>query len=655
MDREIIANIKTLGIDMIKEAGSGHPGIVLGAAPIIYTLYAKHMNINVNDEKWLNRDRFVMSAGHGSALLYATLFMAGYSLTIEDLKQFRTIHSKTPGHPEVDITPGVDMSTGPLGQGIASAVGMAIAEKKLEHETKLKNGKSLIQHKVYVLCGDGDLMEGISSEATSLAGTLQLNNLIVLYDSNNVCLDGNTNITFQENVCERFKAMGWNTIHVKNGNNVNEIDRAIQSAKRSAKPTLIEVKTIIGDGSLLAGTNTVHGKGLTDDDIKQLKFNLQIPQPAFYVNEQAKQNMQRQIYTRGNTKYSEWATNYQMFMNEFPNKENYQFIFKDDKQYDLLNYNFNLNVNDREAMRISNKKIMNEIAKYVPNLLGGSADLASATNVYLEQLGDFSKENLNGKNIWFGVREHAMGAILNGISFYHYKVFGSTFLSFSDYLKPAMRMAAIMKRPISYIFTHDSIAIGQDGPTHQPIEQLASLRAIPNFNVFRPCDAKEIIGCWHIMLQSKETPSALIISRNETPILESSDAKEVLNGAYIIEKEQGKLDGIVIATGTEVHNAIHIARDLYHEKKINLRIVSMPSREIFLKTSPEYQEQILPKGYKKFVIEAGSSLGWEKFVYNEKYLFTIDMFGASGTKDDVYQYCHFDYETIKTKILDLLR
>lgn len=655
MDREIIANIKTLGIDMIKEAGSGHPGIVLGAAPIIYTLYAKHMNINVNDEKWLNRDRFVMSAGHGSALLYATLFMAGYSLTIEDLKNFRTIHSKTPGHPEVGITPGVDMSTGPLGQGIASAVGMAIAEKKLEYETKLKNGKSLIQHKVYVLCGDGDLMEGISSEAASLAGTLQLNNLIVLYDSNNVCLDGNTNITFQENVCDRFKAMGWNTIRVRNGNNVNEIDRAIQAAKKSPKPSLVEVKTIIGDGSLLAGTNAVHGKGLTDDDIKQLKANLQIPQPAFYINEQAKQNMQRQIYTRGNIKYNEWSTNYQLFMNEFPNKENYQFLFKDDKQYDLLNYDFNLNMNDREAMRVSNKKIMNEIAKYVPNLLGGSADLASATNVYLEQFGDFSKANLNGKNIWFGVREHAMGAILNGISFYHYKVFGSTFLSFSDYLKPAMRMSAIMKRPISYIFTHDSIGIGQDGPTHQPIEQLAALRAIPNFNVFRPCDAKEMIGCWHMMLQSKETPSALIISRNETPILETSDAKEVLNGAYIIEKEQGELDGIIIATGTEVHNAIHIARDLYHEQKINLRIVSMPSREIFLKTSPEYQEQVLPKGYKKFVIEAGSSLGWEKFVYNEKYLFTIDMFGASGTKDDVYQYCHFDYETIKAKILDLLR
>jgi transketolase len=654
MDREIIANIKTLGIDMIKEAGSGHPGIVLGAAPIIYTLYAKHININVNDEKWLNRDRFVMSAGHGSALLYATLFMAGFSLTLDDLKNFRKIGSKTPGHPELGVTPGVDMSTGPLGQGIATAVGMAIAEKKLENETKLKSGKSLINHKIYVLCGDGDLMEGVSYEATSLAGSLNLNNLIVLYDSNNVCLDGNTNKTFNDNVCERFKAMGWNTIYVKNGNDVNDIDKAINSAKKSSKPTLIQIKTVIGNGSLLAGTNAVHGKGLTDDDIKQLKFNLQVPQPPFYVNEQAREELKRQIYNRSNKKYDEWATNYRQFELEYSDN-NHKLILKDNVEYNLLEHDFYLDSNMKEAMRVTNKTIMNEIAKFVPNFIGGSADLASATNTYLENLGDFSKEDINGKNIWFGVREHAMGSILNGISLYNYRVFGSTFFSFSDYMKPAMRMAAIMKRPINYIFTHDSISVGQDGPTHQPVEQLAMLRAIPNFNVFRPCDAKEIIGCWNIMINSKTTPSALIISRNEVPLLETSDPKKVMNGAYIVEMERGPLDGIIIATGTEVHNAIHIARDLYNEEKINIRVVSMPSRELFLKTSPEYQEQILPKGYKKFVIEAASSLGWERFVYSDKYLFTVNMFGASGTKDDVYKYCHFDYQTIKKGILDLIR
>lgn len=655
MDEQIIANIKTLGIDMIKEAGSGHPGIVLGAAPILYTLYAKHMNINVNDEKWINRDRFIMSAGHGSALLYATLFMAGYSISIQDLKNFRKIGSKTPGHPEVGITPGVDMSTGPLGQGIASAVGMAIAEKKLQAETVLSNRNSLINHKIYVLCGDGDLMEGISSEAASLAGTLNLNNLIVLYDSNQICLDGSTSKTFKDNVCDRFKAMGWNTIYVKNGNSISQIDRAITNAKRSSKPTLIEIKTIIGDGSLLAGTNTVHGKGLANDDIAQLKQKLQIPQTAFYVNEQLREEMTKKIAIRSSKKYEEWSNNYRLFTNEFLTNNKCQFILKEIPSYNILDHEFYFDRNEKEPMRATNQKIMNEIAKIVPNFIGGSADLATATNTYLEGLGDFSSNYLTGRNIWFGVREHVMGAVLNGLSFYNYKVFGSTFLSFSDYLKPAMRMSAIMGRPINYIFTHDSISVGQDGPTHQPVEQLAMLRAIPNFNVFRPCDAKEIVGCWHIMLNSKTTPSALIISRNETPILENSNARQVLNGAYIIEEEKGQLDGIIIATGTEVHNAIHIARDLYNEYKINIRVVSMPSREIFLKTNEEYQEQILPKGYKKFVIEAGSSLGWDKFVYSEKYLFTVDMFGTSGIKDDVYKYCNFSYDSIKQRILNLLR
>lgn len=653
MDKEIIANIKTLGIDMIKEASSGHPGIVLGAAPIIYTLYSRHMNINVNDEKWLNRDRFIMSAGHGSALLYATLFMAGYSLTIDDLKNFRKINSKTPGHPELGMTPGVDMTTGPLGQGIATAVGMAIAEKKLEHETKLKNGNSLINHKIYVLCGDGDLMEGISYEAASLAGSLNLNNLIVLYDSNDICLDGETNKTFNDDISDRFKAMGWNTIYVKNGSDISSIDRAISNAKKASKPTLIQIKTVIGLGSLMAGTNQVHGKGLTDDDIKQLKFNLNVDQTPFYVNEQAKEEFKRQIYTRSNKKYDEWAVNYRLF--EDDNNNDSKFVLKDNTNYDLLEHDFYLDNNLKEAMRVTNKTIMNEIAKLVPNFIGGSADLASATNAYLDNFGDFSKDNLGGKNIWFGVREHVMGAILNGLDLYNYRVFGSTFLSFSDYLKPAMRMAAIMKRPINYIFTHDSISVGQDGPTHQPVEQLASLRAIPNFNVFRPCDAHEIIGCWNIMINSKNTPSALIISRNEVSLLNTSSAKDVANGAYIIEQEKGKLDGIIIATGTEVHNAIHIARDLYNEEGLNIRVVSMPSRELFIKTSLEYQEKILPKGYKKFVIEAGSSLGWERFVYNDKYLFTVDMFGASGTKDQVYEYCNFDYKTIKDGILKLLK
>ena len=654
MDKDIINNIKTLGIDMINEAKSGHPGIVLGAAPMLYTLYSKHLNINVNDENWINRDRFILSAGHGSALLYATLFMAGY-LEIEDLKKFRKINSKTPGHPEIGITPGVDMQTGPLGQGIASAVGMAIAEKKLQDETVLSNKKSLIDHKIYVLCGDGDLMEGISYEACSLAGTLNLNNLIVLYDSNDVCLDGNTNMTFNEDILGRFKAMGWDTIFVKNGNYIADVDKAISAAKKNNKPTLIQVKTVIGDGSLLAGTNKVHGKFLTPDDTAQLKEKLGMPNSPFFVNEQARTEFKRNIANRTAKKYEEWGLNYRLFEGEIQIDQDKKLVLKDEMEYNLLMHDFYLSQDSKEAMRVTNKKIMNEIAKIVPNFFGGSADLASATNTYLDEFGDFSKINLKGRNIWFGIREHAMAAILNGISMYNYRVFGSTFLSFSDYMKPSLRLAALMKRPINYVFTHDSISVGEDGPTHQPVEQLVSLRSIPNFNVFRPADAKEIIGCWNVMINSKTTPNAIIISRNEVPILDMSSASNVANGGYIIEKERGPLNGIIIATGTEVHNAIHIARDLYAKYQINVRVVSMPSREIFERMPESYQEEILPKGYKKFVIEAGSKLGWEHFVYNNNYLFTVDMFGASGSKDDVYKYCHFDYETIENSILKLIR
>lgn len=655
MDEQIIANIKSLGIDMIKEAGSGHPGIVLGAAPIIYTLYAKHINVNVNDTSWLNRDRFIMSAGHGSALLYATLFMAGFDLNIDDLKNFRRFGSNTPGHPEYGVTPGVDMSTGPLGQGIATAVGMAIAEKKLYQEIKLKNGKNLINHKIYVLCGDGDLMEGVSYEASSLAGTLNLENLIVLYDSNNISLDGTTSMTFKENVCDRFKSMGWNTIIVKNGNSVKDIDKAITNAKRSNKPTLIEIKTIIGDGSLLAGTNKVHGKCLTDDDIVQLKFKLKVSQNKFEYNKQAREYLKKEIFDRSIKKYEEWSNNYKIFSEDQDIFNKYNFILKNNENINLLEHDFFFDKELKEATRVTNKKVINEIAKLKSNFIGGSADLASATNAYLDDYGDISNASFLGRNIWFGVREHAMGTIMNGISLYDYKVFGSTFLSFSDYLKPAIRMAALMKCPNCYIFTHDSIGIGQDGPTHQPVEQLAMLRSIPNFNVFRPCDANEVVGCWNVMLNAEKTPSAIILSRNDVQLLQNSKKEEVKNGGYIIEKEKDRLDGIIIATGTEVHNAIHIARELYNESKISLRVISMPSRELFINNSKEYQECILPKGYKKFVIEAGSKLGWEGFVYNENYLFTVDDFGTSGTKEEVYKYCNFDYDTIKNKIKKLIR
>lgn len=662
MDNQIISNIKTLGIDMIKEAGSGHPGIVLGASTMLYTLFAKHLNITAKDPNWENRDRLVMSAGHGSALLYATLFMAGL-LNLDDLKNFRKIGSKTPGHPERNITPFVEVSTGPLGQGLATAVGMALAEKRLEeqtilpHKNILEARRSLIDHYIYVICSDGDIMEGITSEAASLAGNLKLNHLIVLYDSNDVTLDGSASLAFNEKVLDKFKAMGWNTEYVKNGEDVKEISKAIECAKRANEPTIIEIKTVIGKGSLREGTNYVHGGVLDNEDINQLKTKLGIPTTPFYVNEAARQNFKVQVINHSSEKYGKWASNYHEFVDEdvTGNAENIKFIFKDNQIYDITKYRYNINTENKKATRVLNGEIMNEIARNINNFIGGSADLATTTKTYLKNMGDITKDDHRGRNIWFGIREHAMGAILNGLALYNFKVFGSTFLAFSDYMKPSIRMSALMKLPVNYIFTHDAANIGADGPTHQPVEQLVSLRSIPNLNVFRPCDANEIIGCWNVMLNSKTTPNALILSRLETESVPNSNMYDVAKGAYIIKKEENNLEGVIIATGSEVSLALHIAEDLYRTNKISLRVVSMPCQELFLKQLTDYQESILPKGIKKIVIEASSSFSWYQFVYNEKYLFNVNDFGVSASTSDVLKYLEFDYESIKKKIYKLFR
>lgn len=641
MDREIVNNIKTLGIDMIDKAGSGHPGIVLGAAPIIYTLYAKHMNVMANDPNFENRDRFVLSAGHGSALLYSTLHMAGFDISLDDLKNFRKINSKTPGHPEYGITPGVDMTTGPLGQGIATAVGMALAgkikNKKYELPKKSKLGKqqSLFDYNVYVLCGDGDLMEGVSYEATSLAGSLKLNNLIVLYDSNNVTLDGNKDNVFTENVIDRFKALNWNTILVKDGNSISSIDKAIIEAKKSDKPTLIEIKTIIGCDSINEGTSKVHGTPLDKDDISKLKIKLNIDATEFYVNEKAKANFTKQIYDRSIKKY-----------------EQFKKISKE-LGYNNNDYKINLkelNHSKEESLRDSNNRIMKEIEKVLPNFIGGSADVASSTKVSLSNnLNDFV-----GNNISFGVREHAMGAILNGLALCNFIPFGSTFLSFSDYMKPAMRMSSLMNLPVNYVFTHDSINIGQDGPTHQPIEQLVMLRSIPNMYVFRPCDAKEVCGCWEYMINNRK-PSSLILSRNEVKLCNETNVELVSKGGYVVRKEQDKLHAIIISTGSEVNISIDIANYLYEKYKVDVRVVSMPCRELFLENDKQYIESVIPKGYRTIVIEALSRYGWEKFSSGDKYLITMDNFGLSGTKDEVLSEFGFSYVKLLEKVINLLK
>lgn len=652
MDNKIIANIKSLGIDMINKAGSGHPGIVLGAAPIIYTIYAKHMNINTTDPNWISRDRFVMSSGHGSALLYSTLYMAGFGISFDDIKNFRRVGYRTPGHPEVGITPGVDVSTGPLGQGIATSVGLSLGSLILKNKFKTEAGNSLINNYVYVLCGDGDLMEGINYEAASLAGTLNLDNLIVLYDSNNISLDGDTSNTFTENVLERFEAMGWNTDKVLDGNNIEEIDRAIVNAKKACKPSIIEVKTIIGSGSKLEGKHTVHGKVLEKDDIKSIKEKLGIPNEEFYLNKEAIIDFRNQINDRSGRTYEIWARNMQEFKSNCSHEEMQElasFIIR--KKIDLLKMNFTKN-KEKEGIRVTNGKIMQEISNIIINMVGGSADLNSSCSTYLKDKGDIKDEHYLGKNIWFGVREHSMGSILNGLALTGFTPFGSTFLAFSDYIKPSIRMSALMNLPVNYIFTHDSISIGQDGPTHQPIEQLASLRSTPNLNVFRPADVEEIIGSWNEMVNSK-CPNALILSRQEVKPLKSTAREYVKFGAYPVRREVEQLHGIIIATGSEVHTALLIAEQLYDEMGLDLRVISMPCQEIYFKQSDKFKKNLIPGGIKTIVLEAGSRNGWELFVHNEKYLITVDNFGISGTKNEVEQYCKFDYETIKERIKNL--
>lgn len=623
-DIKIINSIKGLSIDMINKAGSGHPGVALGAAPILYTLYSRHLNIDLDDDKYINRDRFVLSGGHASALLYSMLFYVGY-LSLEDLKNFRRINSKTPGHPEIE-TKGVDISTGPLGQGIANGVGMAIAEKYYEN-TLSKD----IDYYTYVMCGDGDLMEGISYEATSLAGTLNLNKLILLYDSNNVSLDGNTNLTFNEDIRKRFESINWNYIKVLDGNDINEIDRAISIAKNSDKPTIIEIKTIIGEGSMYEGTNKVHGTPLTDEDISNLKVKLNLSQVPFDIDMNLVYEFRSYIKNRCNKKVIDIPC------------ENIDV-------YSLTN-NFYEKID--EPLRVTNGKIMNLISNGLKYFIGGSADVSLSTKTYLLEKGIFSKDNYSGRNIYYGVREHAMGAISNGISSCGIRTFNSTFLSFSDYLKPAIRMSALMNLPVTYIFTHDSITIGSDGATHQPIEQLSMLRNIPNLIVFRPADANEILGCWNEILTHKY-PSALVLSRNSSLLLKESDAKKVSSGAYIVRNEKSRLSAIIIATGTEVSMAIKIANDL-EKYGINIRVVSMPSMELYEQNEEDYKESIIPTGYKTIVIEYSSSSDWYRYVRSEKYLININNFGKSGTKEEILEYYELDYESVKKYIMDLLK
>ncbi len=651
-ESKIINQIRALGIDMIHDANSGHPGIVLGAAPILYSLYAHHLRINPENPNLYNRDRFIMSAGHGSALLYATLYMAGFDLEIEDLKKFRKIHSKTPGHPEYKITPGVDMTTGPLGQGVATAVGMAMAEARLREKYN-KYEKRLIDFYTYVLCGDGDLMEGVSHEALSLAGTLKLNKLIILYDSNETTLDGKTNQSFDENIKLRFEAMGFRYSKVNDGEDFQAISKAIEDAKKSCdKPSIIEIKTTIGKFSINEGTNKVHGGPLTKEDITSIKEKLKLRDITYNISNDTIEDFQFFIHERCANLESEFKEKFNKLDEDTKNE--LSFLMGEEKSLPIKDLEYIEPDSQIESPRDTSSKILNSIMKDNPYMLGGSADLFGATKTYIEEGGDYSHHNYLGSNIFFGVREHAMGAILNGLALCGYRVYGSTFLAFSNYLMPAIRMAAILNLPVIYIFTHDSISIGEDGLTHQPIEQLAQLRVMPNVEVYRPCDANEAIGTYKTIMKKNIGPSIICLSKANVNILDTTKITEVENGAYIIKDSLRKLDGIIISTGEEVHLALEVANNL-SIKGINIRVVSMPSMERFLKKDDEYKEKILPVGIKKIVLECASSMPWNKIVFNDKYLITLNEFGYSGTKEEVYQEFGFDIQSLEEKIEHLLK
>ena len=646
-----ISSLRILSCDMISYAGSGHPGIALGAAPTLFTTYVNHMRINPKDPKWINRDRFVLSAGHGSALLYAMLFMAGYDISIDDLVDFRKIGSKTPGHPEYGVTPGVDVSTGALGQGFANAVGMALAEKYLQSliEAEIPKQK-ILDYYVYCLCGDGDLMEGVASEAASIAGNMALDNLIVLYDSNDITLDGKLKDSCNEDFIQKFTHMGWEVDFVAEGNDTRKIDEAITRAKVNRKPTLIEIKSTIGRGSYHEGENIVHGKPLSREDLLNIRKVYNISTNMMEITENSVKYVRQTLNNRLRGEYEAWqkyVASYKKSNMSDNLKKIFDFLETGNIGVTFSSSSFKIQNDYSEELRESGSKIMNIISDRSKFFLGGSADLSSSCHTSLYKEVPMSRKTPNGRNIYFGVREHGMAAVLNGMALSGLRLFGSTFLVFADYLKPALRMTCEMNLPITYIFTHDSVSIGQDGTSHQPVEQLAMLRTTPNLTVLRPADINEVIGSWDYIINHQK-PVALILAKDEAHILDGTNGAKVANGAYIIRKETQRLDAIIVSTGIDLTTAYLIREDLYH-KGYDIRLVSMPSVDLFLSQPKEYQDEVLPPNVKTFTIEASSTLPWYRFA-SHNCAIGVDTFGCSGRKNDVLEHVHFDYDSILKKV-----
>lgn len=662
IDQLAINTIRTLSIDAIEKANSGHPGLPMGAAPMAYTLWTKHMHHNPSNPQWFNRDRFVLSAGHGSMLLYSLLHLGGYGLPMDEIKNFRQWNSKTPGHPEYGHTVGVEATTGPLGQGIGMAVGMAMAEQHLA-ATYNQPSFDVVDHYTYALCGDGDLMEGVAAEAISLAGHLQLNKLIVLYDSNDISLDGELDMSFSENIRKRFESYGWNYIRVEDGNDIGNVSTAIEEAKGNVGgPTMIEVKTVIGYGSPnRSGKSDAHGMPLGEDEMKLTKeYYKWTFEEDFHVPEGVYETFQESAEKLGVQKEQEWNELFEKYETTHADlakqlKDAIERKLPEGFEKSLPTYE----AGSSHATRSASGDAINAIAKQLPSFFGGSADLAGSNKTTIKEAGDFLATNYSGRNIWFGVREFAMGTALNGMTLHGgLHVFGGTFFVFSDYVRPAIRLSSLMGIPVTYVFTHDSVAVGEDGPTHEPVEQLAALRAMPGLSVIRPADANETAAAWNIAVSSKNSPTALVLSRQNLTVLPKSAElamEGVKKGAYIVSPASKKqADAILIATGSEVSLAVSSQAKLLAEG-IDVAVVSMPSWDLFEKQDDAYKQSVLPKDVKKRLgIEMGVSLGWHKYVGDEGAIIAIDTFGASAPGDTVIKEFGFTEDNVLATVKMLI-
>ena len=653
IDQLGVNTIRTLSIEAIQKANSGHPGLPMGAAPMAYALWTKHLNVNpATSLNWPNRDRFILSAGHGSAMLYSLLHLAGYQVTIDDLKNFRQWESKTPGHPEYQHTDGVEATSGPLGQGISTSVGMAMAEAHLA-ATYNRDSFNVMDHYTYALCGDGDLMEGVSAEASSMAGHMKLGKLIVLYDSNDISLDGPTSKAFTEDVGARYEAYGWQHILVKDGNDLEAISKAIDEAKaETEKPSLIEIKTVIGFGSPKEGTSAVHGAPIGQDGIDAAKTVYGWEYPDFTVPEEVAKRFKEEINDKGAKTEAKWDAMFANYEKAHPElAKQFKAAFAGELPE---NWEEALPVYEEgtaQASRVSSKDAIQAIAKAVPNVWGGSADLSGSNNTTIADEKEFQPGSYEGRNIWFGVREFAMASAMNGIHLHGgTRVYGGTFFVFTDYLRPAVRMSAIQNLPVIYVLTHDSVAVGEDGPTHEPIEQLASVRCMPNVQVIRPADGNETSAAWIQALETTNKPTILVLSRQNLPVLPNSKemAKEgVSKGGYVISKaESDTPEGILIATGSEVNLAVQAQKELKAQGK-DVSVVSLPSFDLFEAQDEAYKESVLPKAVtKRVAIEAASPFGWERYIGAEGKMIGIDHFGASAPGDFVLEQFGFTVDNV---------